>query len=62
MPTTSLDKFPIKQDIHIGDETKTDNHTVADDLEDQEEINRDECAIDEEIGIDCSTEGMSQAL
>ena len=52
----------VKRKSIIGDETKTDNHTVADDLEDQEEINRDECAIDEEIGIDCSTEGMSQAL
>uniref|UniRef100_M1DYW1 Uncharacterized protein n=1 Tax=Solanum tuberosum TaxID=4113 RepID=M1DYW1_SOLTU len=43
--------------MHIGDETKTDNHTVADDLVDQEEIDGDECAIDEEIGIDCSTKG-----
>ncbi|KAH0657982.1 hypothetical protein KY289_026730 [Solanum tuberosum] len=42
--------------MHIGDEIKTDNHTVADDLVDQEEIGGDECAIDEEIGIDCSTE------
>ena len=49
----------VKRKSIIGDETKTDNHTVADDLVDQEEINRDECAIDEEIGIDCSTEGMS---
>ena len=46
----------------IGNETKTDHHRVADDLVDQEEINRDECAIEEEIGIDCSTKGMSQAL
>ena len=57
MPTTSLDKFPIKQDIHIGDETKTDNHTVADDLVDQDEIYGDDCFMDEKIGIDCSTEG-----
>ena len=52
----------VKRKSIIGDETKTDNHTVADDLVDQEEINRDECAIEEEIGIDCSTKGMSQAL
>ncbi|XP_027767785.1 uncharacterized protein LOC107030871 [Solanum pennellii] len=57
IPATSLEQFPKKQSIHIGDETKTNNHTVADDLVDQEEINRDECAIDEEIGIDCSKEG-----
>jgi len=59
IPATSLDQFKKKQAIHIGDETKTDNHTVADDLVDQEEIGGDECAIDEEIGIDCGTEGMS---
>ena len=52
----------IKRKSIIGDETKTDNHTVGDDLVDQEEINRDECAIEEEFGIDCSTKGMSQAL
>ncbi|KAH0643487.1 hypothetical protein KY289_034461 [Solanum tuberosum] len=57
IPATSLDQFKKKQAIHIGDETKTDNHTVADDLVDQEEIGRDKCAIDEEIGIDCTTKG-----
>ncbi|KAH0657057.1 hypothetical protein KY285_031939 [Solanum tuberosum] len=40
-----------------NDETKTDTHKVVDDLVDQEEIGGDECAIDEEIGIDCGTEG-----
>ncbi|KAH0724838.1 hypothetical protein KY284_000703 [Solanum tuberosum] len=58
IPATSLDQFQKKQAIHIGDETKTNNHTVADDLVDQEEIGRDKCAIDEEIGIDCSTKGI----
>ncbi|KAH0639225.1 hypothetical protein KY290_036506 [Solanum tuberosum] len=47
-----------KQAIHIDDETKTDNHKVANDLVDQEEIGGDECAIDEEIGIDCGTKGI----
>ncbi|XP_027775086.1 uncharacterized protein LOC107027636 [Solanum pennellii] len=61
IPSTSLDQFPQKQAIHIGDETKTDNHTVADDLVDQEEIDEDECSIDEEIDIDCSTEGILEA-
>ncbi|KAH0657072.1 hypothetical protein KY285_031954 [Solanum tuberosum] len=61
IPTTSLDQFQRKQAIHIGDETKTDNHTVVDDLLDQEEIGRDKCAIDEEIGIDCSTKGILES-
>ncbi|KAG5576644.1 hypothetical protein H5410_056778 [Solanum commersonii] len=39
--------------VLISDETKTDNHTVAEDLVDQEEIGEEECAIDKEIGIDC---------
>ena len=52
----------VKRKSIIGDETKIDNHTVADDLVDQEEFNRDECAIDEEIGIDCGTKGMSKAF
>ena len=52
----------VKRKLIIGDETKTDNHIVADDLVDQEEINRDECAIEEEICIDCGTKGMSQAF
>ncbi|XP_027772384.1 uncharacterized protein LOC107017483 [Solanum pennellii] len=51
----------VKRKSIIGDETKTDNHTVADDLVDQEEINRDECAIEEEIGIDCSTKEILEA-
>ncbi|KAK6782339.1 hypothetical protein RDI58_020135 [Solanum bulbocastanum] len=55
IPATSLDQFKKKQAIHIGDETKTDNHKIADDLVDQEEIGADECAIDEEIGINCGT-------
>ncbi|KAH0706503.1 hypothetical protein KY290_011075 [Solanum tuberosum] len=58
IPATSLDQFNKKQAIHIGDETKTDNHTVPDDLVDKEEIGGDKCAIDEEIGIDCSTKGI----
>ncbi|KAK6775782.1 hypothetical protein RDI58_026783 [Solanum bulbocastanum] len=35
--------------VHVTGET------LADDLGDQEEIGADECAIDEEIGIDCGT-------
>ncbi|KAG5572125.1 hypothetical protein H5410_061891 [Solanum commersonii] len=64
---TSSDQFLEEQrlqkehDIHDllnYDETKTDNHKVTDDLVDQEEISGDECAIDEEIGIDCGSEGI----
>ncbi|KAK6777826.1 hypothetical protein RDI58_024544 [Solanum bulbocastanum] len=61
IPATSLDQFKIKQELHIGDETKTDNHKVADDLVDQEEIGVDECAIDEEIGINCGTKGILES-
>ncbi|KAH0743119.1 hypothetical protein KY290_031112 [Solanum tuberosum] len=36
-------------------------HTKGlDDLEDQEEIGEDDCAIDEEVDIDCSTKGISK--
>uniref|UniRef100_M1DXM8 Uncharacterized protein n=1 Tax=Solanum tuberosum TaxID=4113 RepID=M1DXM8_SOLTU len=63
IPAASLDQFFLKkQAINIGDETKIDNHTVADDLVDYEEIGGEKCAMDEEIGIDCSIEGMSEAL
>ncbi|KAG5573172.1 hypothetical protein H5410_062938 [Solanum commersonii] len=73
LPATSLDQFLEEQQLqkehdindlpnckqrYTGDETKTDNHTVADDLVDQEKIGGDKCAIDEEIGIDCSTKGI----
>ncbi|KAH0693182.1 hypothetical protein KY285_020279 [Solanum tuberosum] len=57
IPATNLDQFQKKQAIHIDDERKTDNHKVVDDLVDQEEIGGDKCAKDEEIGIDCGTEG-----
>ncbi|KAH0679159.1 hypothetical protein KY284_020244 [Solanum tuberosum] len=43
IPATSLDQFKNK---------------TTDDLVDQEEIGGDECSIDEEIGIDCGTEGI----
>ncbi|KAK6781960.1 hypothetical protein RDI58_019756 [Solanum bulbocastanum] len=62
IPATSLDQFQKKQAIHIGDETKTTNHKVVDDLVDQEEIAGDECAIDEEIGIDCGTKGILESI
>lgn len=45
----SLDQFQKNQGIHIDDETKRDNHTIADVL------GEDECDVEEEIGIDCST-------
>ncbi|KAG5630419.1 hypothetical protein H5410_002136, partial [Solanum commersonii] len=40
--------------IHIDDETKRDNHTIADVL------GEDECDVEEEIGIDCSTKEISK--
>lgn len=45
--------------MHIGNETKTDNCRVVDDLVDQKEIGGEECATDEEIWIDYRIEGMS---
>uniref|UniRef100_M1E0V0 Uncharacterized protein n=1 Tax=Solanum tuberosum TaxID=4113 RepID=M1E0V0_SOLTU len=52
----SCDDVKVDKHREGNDETKTDNHKVADDLVDQEEIGGDKCAIDEEIGIDCGTE------
>ncbi|KAH0724866.1 hypothetical protein KY284_000731 [Solanum tuberosum] len=49
IPATSLDQFQKQQGI-----------TIVDALEDQEEIGEDECAIDEEVDIDCSTKGISK--
>ncbi|KAK6796353.1 hypothetical protein RDI58_004054 [Solanum bulbocastanum] len=76
IPANSLDQFQNNQGIRIDDETKRDNHTIADvefmhapiinehskgldDLVDQEELGGDECDVEEEIDIDCSTKGMS---
>uniref|UniRef100_M1E081 Uncharacterized protein n=1 Tax=Solanum tuberosum TaxID=4113 RepID=M1E081_SOLTU len=72
IPTNSLNQLQKNQGIRIDDETKRDNHTIADvefmhapiinehnkgldDLVDQEELGGDECDVEEEIDIDCST-------
>ncbi|KAH0707725.1 hypothetical protein KY285_010822 [Solanum tuberosum] len=72
IPANSLDQFQNNQGIHIDDETKRDNHTIADveflhapiidehnkgldDLVDQKELGGDDCDIEEELDIDCST-------
>ncbi|KAH0709467.1 hypothetical protein KY284_010894 [Solanum tuberosum] len=77
IPANSLDQFQNNQGIHIDDETKRDNHTIADvkflhaliidehnkgldDLVDQEELGGDDCDIEEEIDIDCSTKEISK--
>ncbi|WMV24438.1 hypothetical protein MTR67_017823 [Solanum verrucosum] len=77
IPSNSLDQFQKNQGIRIDDETKRDNHTIADvefmhahiinehnkgldDLVDQEELSGDECDVEEEIDIDCSTKEISK--
>ncbi|KAH0754740.1 hypothetical protein KY290_025010 [Solanum tuberosum] len=77
IPTNSLDQLQKNQGIRIDDETKCDNHTIADvkfmhapiinehnkgldDLVDQEELGGDECDVEEEIDIDCSTKEISK--
>ncbi|KAH0693134.1 hypothetical protein KY290_021309 [Solanum tuberosum] len=77
IPANSLDQFQNNQGIRIDDETKRDNHTIADvefmhapiinehnkgldHLVDQEELGGDECDVEEEIDIDCSTKEISK--
>ncbi|KAG5585763.1 hypothetical protein H5410_046197 [Solanum commersonii] len=77
IPANSLDHFQNNQGIHIDDETKCDNHTIADakfmhapiinehnkgldDLVDQEELGGDECDVEEEIDIACSTKEIAK--
>ncbi|KAK6784183.1 hypothetical protein RDI58_017637 [Solanum bulbocastanum] len=77
IPANSLDLFQNNQGIRIDDETKRDNHTIADvdfthapiinehnkgldDLVVQEELDGDECDVEEEIDIDCSTKEISK--
>ncbi|KAH0661586.1 hypothetical protein KY284_026517 [Solanum tuberosum] len=74
LPATSLDQFLEEQELQkehdINDlpnckQVKRKSvipTTIADDLVDQEEIGGDECAIDEEIGIDCSTEDTKKRM
>ncbi|KAG5606852.1 hypothetical protein H5410_028344 [Solanum commersonii] len=74
---TTLGNREKNQGIRIDDETKRDNHTIADikfmhapiinehnkgldDLVDQEELDGDECDVEEEIDIDYSTKEISK--
>ncbi|KAH0652744.1 hypothetical protein KY289_030422 [Solanum tuberosum] len=60
-PATSIDLFLDKQYIHnehdIHDPIINEHNKGLDDLVDQEELGGDECDVEEEIGIDCSTKG-----
>ncbi|KAH0679177.1 hypothetical protein KY284_020262 [Solanum tuberosum] len=60
-PTTNIDLFLDKQQIHnehdIHDPIINEHNTRLDDLVDQEELGGDECDVEEEIDIDCSTKG-----
>ncbi|KAH0746391.1 hypothetical protein KY285_008048 [Solanum tuberosum] len=60
-PATSIDLFLDKQQIHnehdIHDPIINEQNKGLDDLEDQEELGGDECDVEEEIDIDCSTKG-----
>ena len=62
-PATSIDLFLDKQQIHnehdIHDLIINEHNKGLDDLVDQEELGGDECDVEEEIDIDCSTKGMS---
>ncbi|KAK6786248.1 hypothetical protein RDI58_014773 [Solanum bulbocastanum] len=72
-PATSIDHFLDKQQIHnehdihdISTDVKfmhapiiNEHNKGLDDLVDQEELGGDECDVEEEIDIDCSTKGMS---
>jgi len=62
-PATSIDLFLDKQQIHnehdIHDPIINEHNKGLDDLVDQEELGGDECDVEEEIDIDCSTKGMS---
>ncbi|KAH0725481.1 hypothetical protein KY284_001346 [Solanum tuberosum] len=58
-PTTTIDLFLDKQQIHnehdIHDPIINEHNKGLDDLVDQEELGGDECDVEEEIDIDCST-------
>ncbi|KAG5567932.1 hypothetical protein H5410_065052 [Solanum commersonii] len=66
IPATSLDQFQKKQGIVIADveympaSSIHEHNKGLDAFEDLEEIGEDECAIDEEVDIDCSTKGISK--
>ncbi|KAG5571185.1 hypothetical protein H5410_060951 [Solanum commersonii] len=60
---TNIDLFLDKQQIHnehdIHDPIINEHNKGLDDLVDQEELGGDECDVEEEIDIDCSTKGQT---
>ncbi|KAH0773719.1 hypothetical protein KY290_010856 [Solanum tuberosum] len=62
-PATSIDLFLDKQQIHnehdIHDPIINEHNKGLDDLVNQEELGGDECDVEEEIDIDCSTKGQT---
>ncbi|KAH0730621.1 hypothetical protein KY289_001809 [Solanum tuberosum] len=64
-PATSIDLFLDKQQIHnehdIHDPIINEHNKGLDDLVDQEELGGDECDVEEEIDIDCSTKEISKS-
>ncbi|KAH0637911.1 hypothetical protein KY289_037826 [Solanum tuberosum] len=64
-PATSIDLFLDKQQIHnehdIHDLIINEHNKGLDDLVDQEELGGDECDVEEEIDIDCSTKEISKS-
>ncbi|KAH0685855.1 hypothetical protein KY284_016408 [Solanum tuberosum] len=64
-PATSIDLFLDKQQIHnehdIHDPIINEHNKGLDDLVDQEQLGGDECDVEEEIDIDCSTKEISKS-
>ncbi|KAH0706173.1 hypothetical protein KY285_010693 [Solanum tuberosum] len=64
-PATTIDLFLDKQQIHnehdIHDPIINEHNKGLDDLVDQEELGGDECDVEEEIDIDCSTKEISKS-
>ncbi|KAH0725276.1 hypothetical protein KY284_001141 [Solanum tuberosum] len=64
-PATSIDLFLDKKQIHnehdIHDPIINEHNKGLDDLVDQEELGGDECDVEEEIDIDCSTKEISKS-
>ncbi|KAH0714407.1 hypothetical protein KY284_007312 [Solanum tuberosum] len=64
-PATTIDLFLDKQQIHnehdIHDPIINEHNKGLDDLVDQEELGGDECDVEEESDIDCSTKEISKS-
>ncbi|KAK6781996.1 hypothetical protein RDI58_019792 [Solanum bulbocastanum] len=54
-------RFQTSSNKGVSASVYVSGETLADDLVDQEKVGGDECAIDEEIGIDCGTKGIMES-